>query len=145
MDEHQRARSRQRQSQQRTLSHSSVANLLNNLQNIHLSSSSSSYSQVNDQKQQQQQQKTEDNDNEDYSLQLLIDLARDIDSTRIDKVNRLHAFVEDSIGMVELLSLFRFIKSGSSLSELNINEPPLNLYSSVLPSLIALVLLDNDI
>lgn len=139
MDEHQRSRSRQRQSQQRTLSHSSVTNLLTNLQNIQVpSSSSTSHSQSNE-------QQHKDEEENDCNLQLLIDLARDADSTRINKLNRLHLFVEDSIGMVELLSLFRFIKSASSLSELNINEPPLNLYSSILPTLIALILLENDI
>jgi hypothetical protein len=135
LDDHQRSYSRQRQSKQRTLSSSSIANLLSNLQNIQLPSSSL-HLQINE----QQQQEEED----DCSLQLLIDVARDIDSTRIDKLNRLHSFVEDSIGMVELLSLFRFIKSLSS-SQMNINEPPLNLYSSILPTLIALLLLENDI
>jgi hypothetical protein len=137
LDDHQRSYSRQRQSKQRTLSSSSIANLLSNLQNIQLPSSSL-HLQINEQQQQQQQQE------DDCSLQLLIDVARDIDSTRIDKLNRIHSFVEDSIGMVELLSLFRFIKSLSS-SQMNINEPPLNLYSSILPTLIALLLLENDI
>jgi len=134
LDDHQRSYSRQRQSKQRTLSSSSVANLLSNLQNIQLPSSSL-HLQINEQQQQEE---------DDCSLQLLIDVARDIDSTRIDKLNRLHSFVEDSIGMVELLSLFRFIKSSSS-AQMNINEPPLNLYSSILPTLIALILLENDI
>jgi len=136
LDDHQRSYSRQRQSKQRTLSSSSVANLLSNLQNIQLPSSSL-HLQINEQQQQQEE-------DDDCSLQLLIDLARDTDSTRIDKINRLHSFVEDSIGMVELLSLFRFIKSSSS-AQMNINEPPLNLYSSILPTLIALILLENDI
>jgi hypothetical protein len=135
LDDHQRSYSRQRQSKQRTLSSSSVANLLSNLQNIQLPSSSL-HLQINEQQQQEE--------DDDCSLQLLIDLARDTDSTRIDKINRLHSFVEDSIGMVELLSLFRFIKSSSS-AQMNINEPPLNLYSSILPTLIALILLENDI
>ncbi len=130
MNDHQRSCSRQRQSQ-RTLSSSSVANLLSNLQTIQLPS------QVNEQQQQQEEEE------DASSLQLLIDLARDTDSTRIDKLNRLYSFVEDSIGMVELLSLFRFIKSSSA--QVNIDEPPLNLYSSILPALIALILLENDI
>ncbi len=138
MDDYQRSLSRRRQSQQRTLSSSSVANLLTSLQNIQLPSSSSSlHSHINEQ---QQQQNEEDDDS---NLQLLINLARDTDSTRINKLERLHSFVEDSIGMVELLSIFRFIKSSSS--EVNINEPPLNLYSSILPTLSALFLLENDI
>ena len=131
-DDRQRSRSRQSQSQSRTLSNSSVANLLTNLQNIQLPSTSF-HSHNNE------QQEEED----DSDLQLLIDLARDTDSARMDKLNRLHLYVEDSIGMVELLSLFRFIKSSSS--EVNINEPPLNIYSSILPTLSALVLLENDI
>jgi hypothetical protein len=139
LDDHQRSRSRQRQSQPRTLSNSSVANLLTNLESIKLPSSSSSYLQIN-----KQQQEEEDKEDDDCNLQLLIDLARDTDSTRIDKLNHLHSFIEDSIGMVELLSLFRFIKSSSS-SQMNINEPPLSLYSSILPTLIALLLLENDI
>jgi hypothetical protein len=53
--------------------------------------------------------------------------------------------MEDSIGMVELLSLLHFIKSSSSSTQVNIHEPPLNLYSSILPTLIALILLENDI
>jgi hypothetical protein len=61
----------------------------------------------------------------------------------MDKLDRLHAFIEDSIGMVELLTLLRFIKSSSS-STININEPPLNLYSSILPTITALFLLEND-
>jgi hypothetical protein len=130
LNDHQRSCSRQRQSQ-RTLSSSSVANLLSNLQTIQLPS------QVNEQQQQQEEEE------DASSLQLLIDLARDTDSTRIDKLNRLYSFVEDSIGMVELLSLFRFIKSSSA--QVNIDEPPLNLYSSILPALIALILLENDI
>ncbi|CAF4292137.1 unnamed protein product, partial [Rotaria sp. Silwood2] len=136
LDDRQRSHSRQRQSQQRTLSSSSVENLLTNLQSIKLplslSSSSSLHSHLNEQQEEGE-----------ISLQLLIDLARDTDSTRIDKLNRLYSFVEDSIGMVELRSLLSFIKSSSS--EININEPPLNLYSSILPSLIALILLENDI
>ncbi len=135
MDGSQRSRSRQRYSQQRTLSNASFANLLTNLQNIQLPASSLN-SQITEQEQEE----------DDNNLQLLIDLARDIDSTRIDKLHYLHSFIEDSIGMVELLSLFRFIKSSSSSSaQMNINEPPLNLYSSILPSLIALLLLENDI
>ena len=43
--------------------------------------------------------------------------------------------------MVELLSLFRYIKSSSKI---NLNEPPLNLYSSILPTLITLIMLEND-
>lgn len=85
----------------------------------------------------------EEDDEDDSSLQMLIDLARDVDSTRITKLDCLHSFVEDSIGMVELRSLLRFIKSPSS--EISINESPLNLYSSILPSFIALILLENDI
>jgi hypothetical protein len=135
LDGSQRSRSRQRYSQQRTLSNASFANLLTNLQNIQLPASSLN-SQITEQEQEE----------DDNNLQLLIDLARDIDSTRIDKLHYLHSFIEDSIGMVELLSLFRFIKSSSSSSaQMNINEPPLNLYSSILPSLIALLLLENDI
>ncbi|CAF4100130.1 unnamed protein product, partial [Rotaria sp. Silwood1] len=134
VDDRQRSRSRQRQSQQRTLSSSSVENLLINLQNIQLPSSlslSSSYSHINEQQEE-----------DENSLQVLIDLARDTDSTRINKLNLLYSFVEDSIGMVELRSLLSFIKSSSKI---NINEPPLNLYSSILPTLIALILLENDI
>ncbi len=136
MDDYQRSHSRRRQSQQRTLSSSSVANLLTSLQNIQ-SPSSSLYSHINEQQQQQ------DEEDDDSNLQLLINLARDTDSTRINKLERLHSFVEDSIGMVELLSILRFIKSSST--EVNINEPPLNLYSSILPTLSALFLLENDI
>jgi len=137
LDDYQRSHSRRRQSQQRTLSSSSVANLLTSLQNIQLPSSSSLYSHTNEQQQQQ------DEEDDDSNLQLLINLARDTDSTRINKLERLHSFVEDSIGMVELLSILRFIKSSST--EVNINEPPLNLYSSILPTLSALFLLENDI
>jgi hypothetical protein len=136
LDDYQRSHSRRRQSQQRTLSSSSVANLLTSLQNIQ-SPSSSLYSHINEQQQQQ------DEEDDDSNLQLLINLARDTDSTRINKLERLHSFVEDSIGMVELLSILRFIKSSST--EVNINEPPLNLYSSILPTLSALFLLENDI
>lgn len=127
---------RQRQSQQRTLSSSSVENLLTNLQNIQVplsSSSSPSYSYINQQ---------DDGETDVQSLQVLIDLARDTDSTRIDKLDRLYSFIEDSIGMVELRSILRFIKS---TPEININQSPLNLYSSILPTLIALILLENDI
>jgi len=136
LDDYQRSQSRRRQSQQRTLSSSSVANLLTSLQNIQLPSSSL-YSNINEQQQQQ------DEEDDDSNLQLLINLARDTDSTRINKLERLHSFVEDSVGMVELLSILRFIKSSST--EVNINEPPLNLYSSILPTLSALFLLENDI
>lgn len=61
----------------------------------------------------------------------------------MDKLQRLHLSIEDSIGMVELLSLFRFIKSSSK--QISIDEPPLNLYSTILPTLSALILLENDI
>ncbi len=137
LDGYQRSSSRQRQPQQRTLSSSSVANLLTNLQNIQLPSSSSQ-SQMNEKQDEEEEEDGESN------LQLLINLARDTELTRIDKLHRLHSFIEDSIGMVELLSLLRFIKSSSS-TQVNIHEPPLNLYSSILPTLIALILLENDI
>ncbi|CAF3681097.1 unnamed protein product [Adineta steineri] len=137
MDDSRRSSSRQRQSQQRTLSISSITNLIANLQNIQLpptsSSSSSSVQSFMD----------EQDDENDNNLQILIDLARDTESTQTDKINRLHSLIEDSIGMVEFLSLLRFIKS--SPTQININEPPLNLYSSILPALIALLLLENDI
>lgn len=127
-DEQQRSRSQRRLSQQRTLSNSSMANLISNLHNIERPLPSTQIDQ-------------QDQD-DDSSLQLLIDLARDPDSSRMDKVHRLHSFIEDSIGMVELLSLSRLIKSSA---QLNLKEPPLNLYTSVLPALIALILLENDI
>jgi hypothetical protein len=120
--------------QQRTLSSSSVTNLLTNLQNIQVPSSPVQ-AQMND------QQEEEEGEN---NLQLLINLARDTELTRIDKLHRLHSFIEDSIGMVECLSLLRFIKT-SSLAQVNIHEPPLNLYLSILPTLIAFILLENDI
>ncbi|CAF1180453.1 unnamed protein product [Rotaria sordida] len=137
-DDRQRSHSRQRRSQQRTLSSSSVENLLTNLHNIQLPPlvSSSSLSSLHSHMNEQQEE-------HEISLQLLVDLARDTNSTRINKLNRLYSFLEDSIGMVELRSLINFIKSSSS--EININEPPLNLYSSILPILIALILLENDI
>lgn len=127
-DEQQRSRSQRRLSQQRTLSNSSMANLISNLHNIERPLPSTQIDQ-------------QDQD-DDSSLQLLIDLARDPESSRMDKVHRLHSFIEDSIGMVELLSLSRLIKSSA---QLNLKEPPLNLYTSVLPALIALILLENDI
>ncbi len=132
-DDYQRSCSRQRRPQQRTLSSSSVANLLTNLQNIQLPSSL------------QAPMNEEEEEEGENSLQLLINLARDTELTRIDKLHRLHSFMEDSIGMVELLSLLHFIKSSSSSTQVNIHEPPLNLYSSILPTLIALILLENDI
>lgn len=109
-----------------------MANLINNLQNIQQPSSSSS-SQINHQ---------EHDEDDDGSLQMLIHLARDPDSSRMDKIHRLHSFIEDAIGMVEFLSLSRLIKSSA---QLNLKEPPLNLYTSVLPALIALILLENDL
>ncbi len=133
-DDYQRSCSRQRRPQQRTLSSSSVANLLTNLQNIQLPSSLQAPINA--------EEEEEEGEN---SLQLLINLARDTELTRIDKLHRLHSFMEDSIGMVELLSLLHFIKSSSSSIQVNIHEPPLNLYSSILPTLIALILLENDI
>jgi len=133
-DDYQRSCSRQRRPQQRTLSSSSVANLLTNLQNIQLPSSL-----------QASMNEEEEEEEGENSLQLLINLARDTELTRIDKLHRLHSFMEDSIGMVELLSLLHFIKSSSSSTQVNIHEPPLNLYSSILPTLIALILLENDI
>ena len=131
-DDQQRARSQRRLSQQRTLSNSSMANLISNLHNIERPLPSSQ-SQIDHQ---------DEDEDDDGSLQLLIDLARDPESSRMDKVHRLHSFIEDSIGMVELLSLSRLIKSSA---QLNLKEPPLNLYTSVLPALIALILLENDI
>ncbi|CAF1160665.1 unnamed protein product [Rotaria magnacalcarata] len=138
LEDRHRSHSRQRQSQQRTLSNSSVETLLTNLQSIQLPfSSSSSSSPLNSYNNEQQQQ-----EEGEHCLQVLIELARDTDSTRINKLDRLYSFIEDSIGMVELRSLLRFIKSSSS--EINLNESPLNLYSSILPTVIALILLEND-
>lgn len=122
-------RRRRRSSQQRSLSSSSLANLLTNLQNIEIPSAANLL--------------TEKSDNDQNHLQLLINLARDTESTRIDKVQQLHFSIEDSIGMVELLSLFRFIKSSSK--RISLAEPPLNLYLPILPILSALILLENDI
>lgn len=109
-----------------------MTNLLISLQNIRLPCTDDQPARMDD----------DDADDDNAQLQLLIDLARDTDSSRSDKLQRLHASLEDSIGMVELLSLLRFLKSSSS--DANVNEPPLNLYASILPTLSALLLLEND-
>ncbi|UJR10606.1 hypothetical protein I4U23_014803 [Adineta vaga] len=127
---------------QRKLSSSSITNLLSNLQNIRVPLTSP-HTYMDDQRQQREEEEDEDEEDNEHHLQTLIDLARDTNSSRSDKLHRLHASLEDSIGMVELLSLLRFLKSSSS--DVNINEPPLNLYSSILPTLSALLLLENDI
>ena len=131
LDDRHKPRSRQRQSQQRELNNSSVAHLLSSLQHIE-PPSSLPHSHINEQQEE-----------DDSSFQLLIDLARDTNSIRMNKIDCLYSFIEDAIGMVELHSLLRFIKSSSF--EINIDEPPLNLYPSILPALITLILLENDI
>lgn len=102
-----------------------MTNLLTSLQSLSLPNSSSIV----------------DEEYDEQGLQLLIDLARQSDLSRKEKLDRLQHYVEDAIGMVEFLSLFRFIKSSS---DPQVHESPLNLYSAVLPTVSALVLLEND-
>ncbi|CAF1039944.1 unnamed protein product [Didymodactylos carnosus] len=127
---HEQRRSQRRNPGHRSLSRSSVNTLLKNLQ---LQPNPST--NINTAEEPEEE-------NVHDSLTLLIQLARDPSLTKMGKIDRLKTSIEDTIGMVELLSLVRLVKTPTT--KLSVDEAPLNIYRHLLPSFVSLILLEND-